>query len=232
MNYKEIEKTILHEDNHLLVINKASNILVQGDRTGDKSIVDIMKAFVKWKYDKPGNVFIGLAHRLDRPVSGALILTKTSKALTRVNKSFKDDKVDKIYLAISDRKESRHEFEFESYLLKNRDRNIVQSYPKARKGAKLAFTSWESIASKRNRTLYKVTPKTGRSHQIRVHLSVNNCTILGDLKYGAKQSLKDKSIALHCYQMKLQHPVTKQDIILTAPPPDKEHWKEFKSFLP
>jgi len=232
MNYKAIENTILHEDNHLLVINKASNILVQGDRTGDESIVDIMKEFVKWKYDKPGNVFIGLAHRLDRPVSGALILCKTSKALTRINKAFKDNKVEKTYLAISEQKSKKTSFDFQSYLLKNRDKNLVQSHLHATTGAKQAFTRWHLIATSKHRFLYKVFPITGRSHQIRVHLSVNNCTILGDLKYGAKKPLKDRSIALHCYQMKLEHPVTKLDLIFTAPPPDKEHWKEFKSFLP
>lgn len=224
MQFKEL---ILFEDNHLLVVNKPNNILVQGDKTGDLTILDFGKSYLKEKYQKPGNVFLGLVHRLDRPVSGVLIMARTSKALSRLNKQLREKSFEKSYLAILDKKIDPSSGIVESYLLKDTKRNIVSSTTQEKKGSKKSTTKYKTIKQSAKYYLLSVNPITGRSHQIRVHLSTRNCPIAGDLKYGSPYALPNKSIALHCRKMSILHPVLKEPIVFKAPTPQTEIWRQF-----
>lgn len=225
MENKVFQRYIIFEDNHLLIVNKPNNILVQGDHTGDRTILDIGKSYLKEKYNKPGNVFLGLVHRLDRPVSGVLILARTSKALTRLNKQLKEKTFQKTYLAITQGKPEKKSGKIDSFLFKNTSKNVVSTSQKERTGSKSALTNYTYLKSHSNQHLIEVNPITGRSHQIRVHLSSIKCAIVGDLKYGAKYPLPDKSIALHCRQMVITHPVTKEQMSFVAPVPKSDIWK-------
>jgi len=231
MHDKEIVKRIIYEDNHLLVFNKPSGMLVQGDKTGDTTLIDVVKHYIKHKYDKPGNVFLGLTHRLDRPVSGAVIFAKTSKALTRVTVAFQKKQVSKFYLAISASKPKEPSGTISNFLRKDKNKNLVKVFSQSKSGAKSAESLYELLQYNAKKSLIKVIPKTGRSHQIRVHLSSLGCPILGDVKYGAPSPLPDKSVALHCAKMSLLHPVLKEDISFTAILPDTAIWSPYTSFL-
>lgn len=231
MEDKLFEHIVIYEDNHLLVINKPNNVLVQGDITGDKTILGLAKNYIKIKYNKPGNVFLGLVHRLDRPVSGALILAKTSKALSRLNEQFRSNQISKTYLAISNRKPDLKKGRIENLLLKDGAKNRVSIVTKLTKLAKLAQTEYHYIGVSDKCHLFKLQPITGRSHQLRVHMKHLNCSIIGDLKYGAKKALDDKSIGLHCYQMMLTHPTTKELLKFEAIPPKTSHWKKINKLL-
>ena len=219
---------VLYEDNHIIVINKAAGEIVQGDKTGDKSLCDTMKAYIKEKYAKPGNVFIGLPHRLDRPVSGIVVFAKTSKALERLNRMFSEGSVKKIYWALTKGIPNPAEAELESWILRNEKMNKSFSYPKEVKGSKRAVLHYRLAAASQNYNLIEVELKTGRHHQIRCQLSSIGCPIKGDLKYGAQRSNPDGSISLHARYIEFVHPVSKELIAVTAPLPKDRLWQSFE----
>lgn len=219
---------VLYEDNHIIVINKAAGEIVQGDKTGDKSLCDTMKLYIKEKYAKPGNVFIGLPHRLDRPVSGIVVFAKTSKALERLNRMFSEGSVKKIYWAMTKEKPQQSEADIDSWILRNEKMNKSFSYPKEVKGAKRALLHYRQIDASQNYNLIEVELKTGRHHQIRCQLASIGCPIKGDLKYGAKRSNPDGSISLHARYIEFIHPVSKELIAVTAPLPDDKLWQSFE----
>ena len=219
---------VLYEDNHIIVINKAAGEIVQGDKTGDESLCDTMKAYIKEKYAKPGNVFIGLPHRLDRPVSGIVVFAKTSKALERLNRMFSEGSVKKIYWALTKGIPVPAEAELESWILRNEKMNKSFSYPKEVKGSKRAVLHYRLAAASQNYNLIEVELKTGRHHQIRCQLSSIGCPIKGDLKYGAQRSNPDGSISLHARYIEFTHPVSKELIAITAPLPGDRLWQSFE----
>ncbi|MBR3977417.1 MAG: RluA family pseudouridine synthase [Bacteroidaceae bacterium] len=219
---------VLYEDNHIIIVNKAAGEIVQGDKTGDKSLCDTMKQYIKEKYAKPGNVFIGLPHRLDRPVSGVVVFARTSKALERLNNMFRDGNVKKIYWAITKERPANPEGEIDTWILRNEKMNKSFSYPKEVKGSKHALLYYRHIASSQNYSLIEVELKTGRHHQIRCQLASIGCPIKGDLKYGAKRSNPDGSISLHARSIEFMHPVSKEPIKVTAPLPADKLWKSFE----
>ena len=219
---------VLYEDNNIIIINKAAGEIVQGDKTGDKSLCDTMKAYIKEKYAKPGNVFIGLPHRLDRPVSGIVVFAKTSKALERLNRMFSEGSVKKIYWALTKGIPVPAEAEIESWILRNEKMNKSFSYPKEVKGSKRAILHYRLAATSQNYNLIEVELKTGRHHQIRCQLSSIGCPIKGDLKYGAQRSNPDGSISLHARYIEFIHPVSKELIAVTAPLPDDRLWQSFE----
>ena len=219
---------VLYEDNHIIVINKAAGEIVQGDKTGDESLCDTMKAYIKEKYAKPGNVFIGLPHRLDRPVSGIVVFAKTSKALERLNRMFSEGSVKKIYWALTKGIPQPAEAELESWILRNEKMNKSFSYSKEVKGSKRAVLHYRLAAASQNYNLIEVELKTGRHHQIRCQLSSIGCPIKGDLKYGAQRSNPDGSISLHARYIEFVHPVSKEQIAITAPLPDDRLWQSFE----
>ena len=219
---------VLYEDNHIIIINKAAGEIVQGDKTGDKSLCDTMKAYIKEKYAKPGNVFIGLPHRLDRPVSGIVVFAKTSKALERLNRMFSEGSVKKIYWALTKGIPVPAEAEIDSWILRNEKMNKSFSYPKEVKGSKRAILRYRLATASQNYNLIEVELKTGRHHQIRCQLSSIGCPIKGDLKYGAQRSNPDGSISLHARYIEFTHPVSKELIAVTAPLPDDRLWQSFE----
>lgn len=219
---------VIYEDNHIIVVNKASGEIVQGDKTGDESLCDTLKQYLKEKYKKPGNVFVGLPHRLDRPVSGVVIFAKTSKALERLNNMFRVGEVKKIYWAITKNKPLVAEGELSHWILRNEKMNKSFAYRKEVDGSKHALLNYRTLASSDNYTLIEVELKTGRHHQIRCQLSAMGCPIKGDLKYGAKRSNPDGSISLHARYVEFVHPVSKQPIKITAPVPNDRLWQSFE----
>ena len=219
---------VLYEDNHIIVINKAAGEIVQGDKTGDVSLCDTMKQYIKEKYAKPGNVFIGLPHRLDRPVSGIVVFAKTSKALERLNRMFSEGAVKKIYWALTKGIPTPAEADIDSWILRNEKMNKSFSYPKEVKGAKHALLHYRLVAASQNYNLIEVELKTGRHHQIRCQLSSIGCPIKGDLKYGAQRSNPDGSISLHARYIEFTHPVSKETIAITAPLPGDKLWQSFE----
>ena len=218
---------VLYEDNHIIIINKAAGEIVQGDKTGDESLCERMKAYLKEKYAKPGNVFVGLPHRLDRPVSGVVVLAKTSKALERLNTMFRDGNVKKIYWAITKERPAESEAELKGWILRNERMNNSFCYAKEVKGSKHAVLHYRHIAASQNYNLIEVELKTGRHHQIRCQLAHMGCPIKGDLKYGAKRSNPDGSISLHARYVEFVHPVSKELIQVTAPLPADRLWHSF-----
>lgn len=215
---------VLYEDNHIIAVNKAAGEIVQGDKTGDKTLCDAIKAYLKEKYAKPGNVFVGLPHRLDRPVSGVVVLAKTSKALERLNEMFRTGNVKKIYWAITKERPAQPKAELECWIYRNEKMNKSFAYPKEVKGSKKALLHYRHIASSQNYNLIEVELKTGRHHQIRCQLASIGCPIKGDLKYGAKRSNPDGSISLHARYVEFIHPVSKELIQITAPLPADKLW--------
>lgn len=227
---QEISKRILYEDNHLLVINKNPGELSQGDQTGDDSLIETLKAFIKIRDEKPGNVYLGLIHRLDRPTSGVLAFAKTSKALTRMNELFKGRDVQKTYWALVEGKPEKDFERLEHYLRKNQKNNKVSVYTKPTQDAKQAILEYRVLGRLDNYSLLEVELFTGRSHQIRAQLSYIGHSIKGDLKYGAKRSNPDGSISLHARQLTFEHPVKKEKIEVIATPPVDKLWKECLKF--
>lgn len=219
---------VLYEDNHIIIINKRAGEIVQGDKTGDLSLCDTMKQYLKEKYCKPGNVFVGLPHRLDRPVSGVVIFAKTGKALERLNNMFREGSVDKRYWAIVKEMPQETEKELTHWIVRNEKSNKSFAYDKEVKNSKKATLRYKMIASSRMYNLLEVELLTGRHHQIRCQLSAIGCPIKGDLKYGAKRSNPDGSISLHARSVEFIHPVSKQPIKVTAPVPDDPLWKSFE----
>lgn len=213
-----MKERILYEDNHLLVVNKTSGVLVQGDKTGDRVITDIYKYYLKEKYNKPGNVFLQPAHRLDRPTSGCLILTRTSKATTRVTKLFRDNEVKKCYLVMSHGVTKERKGELIHYLKKDGSRNITKAYLEPGTNRKKAHLHYELIHSENDRHLYLVSPTTGRSHQIRVQMALIGAPIMGDVKYGGKKHNDERAILLHCWEMTFLHPTKKELMTVSCEP--------------
>lgn len=215
---------IIYEDNHLLAINKPTGWLVQGDRTGDATLTDWGKDYLKKKYDKPGAVFLHPVHRIDRPVSGAVLFARTDKALGRLTTLFREKKVIKTYLALVMRRPEQAAGELRHFLLKDEKKNIVKALPHPFADAKESLTRYETLGAAGNYFLLLVSPLTGRPHQIRVQLAAMGCPIAGDLKYGAAAALPDASIALHCRQMTFVHPVKQESVIITADLPVLDIW--------
>lgn len=223
--------SILYEDNHLIIVNKNAGDIVQGDKTGDKPLSDKVKEYIAKKYNKPGDVFLGLPHRLDRPTSGIVIFTRTSKALTRMNEIFANKSIDKTYWAIVEQKPTQIATTLVSYLQKNEKQNKSYSSKTEKPGFKKAELSYKLVSSSDNYHLVEINLKTGRHHQIRVQLSDIGCIIKGDLKYGAKRSNKDGSISLHSRKAAFIHPVKKEPITIVAPVPNDPLWKYFEENL-
>ena len=214
---------VLYEDNHIIIVNKSSGEIVQGDKTGDRPLVEILKDWIKEKYNKPGNVFCGLVHRLDRPVSGVVVFAKTSKALTRLNEMFRKGEVRKTYWAITRNKPPKAEDVLTHYIttVERSNKSYASIAPKS--GAKEAKLSYRHIASSDRYHLLEVNLMTGRKHQIRVQLSSVGCTIKGDLKYGDKRSNPDGSISLMARRVQFIHPVSGVEIDVTAPIPANDN---------
>lgn len=215
---------IIYEDNHLLAINKPAGLLVQGDKTGDETLVDWGKAYLKEKYAKPGAVFLHPTHRIDRPVSGAVLLARTDKALGRLTTLFRERKVRKTYLAIVMRSPENARASLRHFLWKDEKRNVVTASERPFQDAKESITEYEIAGEAYGMTLLHVRPLTGRSHQIRAQLAAIGCPILGDLKYGAPNALPDASIGLHSWRIELMHPVKQEPIAITASTPPREWW--------
>lgn len=229
-NFRSIDNRILYEDNHLFVINKNSGELVQGDKTGDVPLIENIKQFIKVRDKKPGNVYLGLIHRLDRPTSGVLIFAKTSKALSRMNEMFKTRDVEKLYWAIVEGKVERKFERLEHYLRKNQKKNLVTVFTQPTKDAKKAILEYKVLGELDNYTLLEVDLYTGRSHQIRSQLSFIGHPIKGDLKYGSKRSNRDGSISLHARKISFIHPVSKETIEIIAQPPKDKIWLDCLKF--
>lgn len=221
----DFKKLILFEDNHLLIVNKPGGMLVQGDETGDLSLVDHAKAYVKEKYNKPGLVFMGLVHRIDRPVSGVVMLTKTSKALERMTKAFRERAIEKIYWAVVTRRPPKEEATLLHWLEKDSKKNIVTAYNKAKGNAQRSELSFRIIKDMKENCLLEVRPITGRPHQIRAQLSKMGCPIKGDIKYGHQFANDDACINLHARQLIFTHPVSKQTMSVEAPLPITSYWQ-------
>ena len=218
---------ILYEDNHIISINKQPSEIVQGDKTGDMPLTEKIKTYLKEKYNKPGNVFVGLAHRLDRPTSGVLVLARTSKALVRLNKMFQENEIQKTYWAVVNKKPPKQTDTLTNFLKKNQKQNKSYVYEKQVKGVKEASLTYELIANSDNFYLLEIKMHTGRHHQIRTQLAHIGCQIKGDLKYGFPRSNKDASIHLHARKISFIHPVSKQKISIIAEPPKDNLWDFF-----
>ena len=220
--------TVLYEDNHLIVVNKTYSEIVQGDKTGDTPLAETVKQWLKEKYNKPGNVFAGVIHRLDRPVSGAVVFAKTSKALERMNALFREGEVEKIYWAIVKTPPPQQEGELVHYLVRNEKLNKSFAYDDEKEGSQKAILSYKLIGKSDNYFLLEIVLKTGRHHQIRCQLAKIGCPIKGDLKYGFDRSNKTGGICLHSRKISFIHPVSKETVTIIAPVPDDKLWKQFE----
>ena len=220
--------TVLYEDNHIIAVNKTCNEIVQGDKTGDTPLSETVKAYIKAKYNKPGEVFLGVTHRLDRPTSGVVLFARTSKALTRLNEMFKShEQISKTYWAIVQGAPRQPEARLENYLTRNETLNKSFIAKPGAKEAKLAVLTYKTLVRGEHYTLLEVNLETGRHHQIRCQLASIGCPIKGDLKYGAKRSNPDGGISLHARQIEFIHPVKKEPVCITAPVPDDSLWQQF-----
>jgi len=215
---------VIYEDNHIIVVNKRAGDIVQGDKTGDKPLSDVVKSYLKDKYNKPGNVYLGTVHRLDRPTSGLVIFSKTSKALPRLNKMFATKDITKTYWALVKNKPKKDSDRLVHWLKKNPKNNKSYAHSTEVKDSKKAILSYQIIKKLDNFYLLEVTLETGRHHQIRTQLSTIGCPIKGDLKYGFDRSNKDASISLHARNIKFIHPVSKEELDITAPLPKDPVW--------
>ncbi len=216
---------VLYEDNHLLVVHKPAGLLTQGDKTGDATALEAGKEYIRATANKPGNVFLGLVHRIDRPVSGVLVFARTSKAASRLAQSFHDRKVEKTYLAVVLGRLRNSEGELEGFVERTHLRSRLAAVESAR--AKRAALSYRVLAAHGELSLLEVIPHTGRHHQIRLQLSAAGHPVAGDLKYRAPRALPDKSIALHAARLAFPHPVREEIVSFTAPPPAREPWTHF-----
>ena len=219
--------TVVYEDNHIIVVNKTASEIVQGDKTGDTPLSETVKQYLKEKYNKPGNVFLGVTHRLDRPVSGLVVFAKTSKALSRLNDMFRNGEVKKTYWAIVRNRPQELEGELTNWLVRNEKQNKSYAYDKEVKDWKKAVLCYKTIGHSQNYHLLEVDLKTGRHHQIRCQLAKMGCPIKGDLKYGSPRSNPDGSICLHARRIAFVHPVSKESIEIEAPVPSGNLWNGF-----
>ena len=215
---------ILHEDNHIIVINKRVGDIVQGDKTGDKPLSEVVKEYIKDKYNKPGEVFLGVVHRLDRPTTGIVVFAKTSKALTRLNELFSNRETQKTYWAIVKNKPAKNEDKLIHYLKRNEKNNTSKAHLKEVPDSKLASLDYKIIKELNNYFALEINLHTGRHHQIRAQLQAIGSSIKGDLKYGFDRSNTDGGIHLHARKLSFIHPVTKENITITAPTPTNVLW--------
>ena len=218
---------IIFEDNHVLVVNKKASDIVQGDKTGDETLPDRIKSYLKEKYQKPGNVFCGVVHRLDRPTSGAVVFARTSKALERLNKQFREKETNKIYWAIVEKKPDKSEGTLVHFLKKNEKQNKSYASLSETPGSKKAILHYQVISSSDRYWLLEVTLETGRHHQIRCQMAAIGCVIKGDVKYGAKRPNEDGSICLHARSLEFIHPTTKETMKFLADVPEDRLWNYF-----
>jgi 23S rRNA pseudouridine1911/1915/1917 synthase len=222
---------VLYEDNHLIAVNKPAGWLVQGDATGDTPLSELVKEYIRIRYKKPGNVFIGVTHRIDRPVSGVVLFARTSKALTRVNEMYQNRSIEKTYLAITEHRPDPIKGHLSHYILKDSAKNVVRVFANTGKRtgeAKKADLDYELIAHLDNLCLLKINPSTGRPHQIRAQLASIGCPIVGDVKYGFEKPNADGSICLHCRSLSFIHPVKNEPVYIEADPPEQQYWNVFE----
>ncbi len=219
---------VIYEDNHIIAVNKTCSEIVQGDKTGDEPLSEIVKQWLKEKYNKPGNVFVGVTHRLDRPVSGLVLFAKTSKALSRLNEMFRLGEMKKTYWAIVKKQPPSDHGELVHYLVRNEKQNKSYAYDSEKNGSKKAVLAYRVIGRSDHYFLLEIDLKTGRHHQIRCQLASMGCPIRGDLKYGYPRSNNDGGISLHARKVEFIHPVSKENIKLIAPVPEDKLWKSFE----
>lgn len=222
---------VLYEDNHLLIVNKPAGVLVQPDKKGDRALEEILKDYIKQKYNKPGEVFLGVCHRIDRPVSGVVVFARTSKALIRMNELFKGRDVHKTYWAVVENQPKETEGTLINWMKKDEQKNLSRAYDKEVPGSSRCELHYRLLGASDKYFLLEVNPVTGRHHQIRVQLSKIGCSIKGDIKYGAKRTNKDGSIHLHARKIEFVHPVKNEPLTITAPVPDEVIWKFFEKQL-
>jgi 23S rRNA pseudouridine1911/1915/1917 synthase len=222
---------VLYEDNHLIVINKRASEIVQGDKTGDEPLVEKVREYIRHKYEKPGNVFCGLVHRLDRPTSGVLVFARTSKSLERMNKLFAEQHPDKTYWAVVEKAPKQPNGALKHYLTRNEKQNKSYASDVAKTGSKEARLSYKQLLQSDRYTLLEIALETGRHHQIRAQLATIGCVIKGDLKYGAKRSNPDGSIHLHARSLRFKHPTREEEITIVAPVPSEPLWQWFEKQL-
>ena len=222
-----MQPTIIFEDNHLLVINKPFGMPSQKDETKDLSAAEWVETYLRVTYQKTGNIYVALLHRLDRPTGGLLMFAKTSKAAARMSADFQQNKIEKTYCAVTENIPNESMGELQHYLAKLPDKNIVKAYSKPAYGAKLAVLSYKTLSTHNQKALLEIYPKTGRQHQIRVQLSSIGCVICGDVKYGKTHFLANKCIALMAVGVKFMHPTKKEEIALRIPLPEDAPWNEF-----
>ena len=224
--------TVLYEDNHIIAVNKTCNEIVQGDKTGDTPLSETVKAYIKVKYNKPGEVFLGVTHRLDRPTSGVVLFARTSKALTRINEMFKShEQIRKTYWAIVQGAPKQAGGRLENWLTRNEQLNKSFIAKPGTKEAKQAVLTYKTLVKGEHYTLLEINLETGRHHQIRCQLAAIGCPVKGDLKYGAKRSNPDGGICLHARQIAFIHPVSKEPVCITAPVPDDRLWQQLTASL-
>lgn len=220
---------VVYEDNHIIIVDKCSGEIVQGDKTGDKPLSETVKEYIKQKYNKPGNVFLGVVHRLDRPVSGLVVFAKTSKALSRLNDMFRTGDVHKTYWAVVKRRDIAMEGTLTDWLTRNERQNKSYAHEREVPGAKKAVLKYKVRAVADNYMLIEVTLLTGRHHQIRCQLAHMGCPIKGDLKYGAPRSNPDGSISLLSRRVEFVHPVSKENIVAYADVPNDRLWHDLSA---
>ncbi len=225
---RKVRLEVLFEDNHILAVQKPAGMPVQGDETGDLSVVEWAEEYIRYKYKKPGNVYAGLVHRIDRPVAGVVLIAKTSKAASRLSEMFRERLIYKTYLAVLSRKPEPVEAVLKHYIWKDQNDNRAYCYVKEKTGSKFAELSYRLLDSSENCYLVEVKPVTGRPHQIRAQLSAIKCPILGDTKYGSQMPMRDRSICLLAWKISFEHPVSKKPVTITAEFPKQKFWQMFQ----
>jgi 23S rRNA pseudouridine1911/1915/1917 synthase len=221
---------VVYEDNHLIAINKPAGTIVQVDETGDPSLEDLVKEYIANKYSKPNGAFLGVVHRLDRPVSGLILFAKTSKALDRLNAMFKERSMEKVYWAVVRNRPPHPEGKLEHWLFRDRNKNITRAYNKQVEGSRQATLFYKVLGHLDGYYLLEIRPITGRTHQIRVQLSTMGCPIVGDNKYGYPRGSLKKSICLHARSLTFTHPVKKEPLTIEASLPNDGFWNKFEGF--
>jgi len=222
---------ILYEDNHLIAVNKKAGDIVQGDKTGDRPLGEFIKDYIKSKYQKPGSAFLGVVHRIDRPVTGVVLFARTSKALERMNEMFREKKIQKTYWAVVKNPPPDESGTLIHYLKKDEAKNKSRAYESETAGSLRSWLDYKVIGKSDRYFLLEISPQTGRHHQIRVQLAFIGCPIKGDLKYGFDRNNEDGSIHLHARKISFMHPVKKEEISITAPVPEEKLWKYFETQL-
>ena len=218
---------VLFEDNHIIIIQKTAGIPTQGDETGDISLFEMVQQYIKVKYNKPGDVYLGLVHRVDRPVSGLVMFAKTSKAASRLSEMFREHTIEKTYLAIVANQPPKEEDTLTNYIWKDKEANRAYCYNKEKKGSKKAVLDYRQLQQVGKEYLLEVKPHTGRSHQIRAQLANMGCPIVGDIKYGSKVNVEDRSICLLARRLKFIHPVKKTPLEIVSRTPEGKFWQKF-----